>query len=203
MIAENSLCCIIALPLLPGDPPSWNSIAYTDSLWVVDVLYRFLDKKVKGQGHNALITENNNWCIIPFPLTLSSWNCTHRLLYPFYFWVQRSSSQCIGYWKWFMSHNWFPFTPIIMKFAHRLPMSWGYATLIFGSKGLRLNVTQCIEYRYWKQFMLHDCSSFTPWWATIMKLHTQTPDELWMCFIDFWIKRLRSQEFLLKTVFVA
>ena len=33
-----------------------------------------------SQGHNSLITEKGFWHIIAFPLHLSSWNFTHRLL---------------------------------------------------------------------------------------------------------------------------
>ena len=69
LITENSLCCIIALPLLPGDPPSWNSIAWflslytyhhesahTDSPWVEGVPFQFMDSKVKVTMHWLLKT---------------------------------------------------------------------------------------------------------------------------------------------------
>ena len=45
---------------------------------------------------------------------------------------QRSRSQCIDIWKWFMLHN--PFLSS-WKFTHRLPMSWGYSLSISGLKG--------------------------------------------------------------------
>ena len=44
----------------------------------MDVPFKFLGKEVKGQGHNALITENGNWPIIAFSLLISSWNFTHK-----------------------------------------------------------------------------------------------------------------------------
>ena len=36
---------------------------------------------------------------------------------------QRSRSQCIDYWKWFLVHNCFRITPIVMKLLQTLPMS--------------------------------------------------------------------------------
>ena len=33
-----------------------------------------MDFRVKGQGHNAMITENGLYCKIAFPFHLSSWN---------------------------------------------------------------------------------------------------------------------------------
>ena len=40
---------------------------------------------------------------------------------PYRFWGQRSRSQCINYWKWFPAHNYFLFTPIIMKLHMQTP----------------------------------------------------------------------------------
>ena len=46
---------------------------------------------------------------------------------PIAFEVKRSRSQCINYWKWFPAHNYFLFTPIIMKLHMQTPMSQGCA----------------------------------------------------------------------------
>ena len=76
----------------------------------------------KGQGHNARITENGFLCINASPLHLSLWNFTCSLpmsqvcaLCNLGSKGQRSRSQCKDYWKWFLAHNCFPFTPIFMK----------------------------------------------------------------------------------------
>ena len=94
-------------------------------LWVEDVPYIFGGQKVKGQGHNALITENGLCFIIAFLVHLSSWNFIQRLLISrkCALWIsgskgQRSRSKCINNWKWFMSRNSFPFTPIIIMKLH-------------------------------------------------------------------------------------
>ena len=88
----------------------------------------FGGQKVKGQGHNALIIGNGLCRIISFPLHLSSWNFTHRLpmsrgcaLFILGSKGQRSRSQCIDCRKRFMSHNFFLFTPIIMKLHTQTP----------------------------------------------------------------------------------
>ena len=47
--------------------------SYKNSPWVEDVPCALLILVSKSQGHNALIPENWFWCIIAFPLHLSSW----------------------------------------------------------------------------------------------------------------------------------
>ena len=152
--------------------------------------YLFWGQKVKGQGHNALIVENGLCRIISFSLHLSSWNFTHRLpmsrgcaLFILGSKGQRSRSQCIDYRKRFMSHDFFPFTPIIMKLHTQTPHESRICPTYLGSKGQRSR-SQCIDYR--KRFMSHNFFLFTP---IIIKLHTQTPHESRMCPIYFGVKR--------------
>ena len=104
--------------------------------------YLFWGQKVKGQGHNTLIIENGLCRIISFSLHLSSWNFTHRLpmsrgcaLFILGSKGQRSRSQCIDYRKWFMLHNFFPFTPIIMKLHTQTPHESRMCPIYFGVKG--------------------------------------------------------------------
>ena len=80
------------------------------------------DFGVKGQGHNAVITENGFCCIVALSSYLKSWNFTHRLPMSWGCALlmsgskgQRSRSQCIHYWKWFLAHNCFPFTSTCMR----------------------------------------------------------------------------------------
>ena len=83
--------------------------------------YGLWGQKVKGQGHNARITENGFLRITASPLHLSLWNftCSFPMSQVCALWNlgskgQRSRSQCKDYWKWFLAHNCFPFTPIFM-----------------------------------------------------------------------------------------
>ena len=80
-----------------------------------------IDLWAKGQGHNALITENGECLTIVFPWNMSSWHIVQRL--PICWWCallnlgskgQRSRSQYIDNWKLFMSHNCFLITHIMM-----------------------------------------------------------------------------------------
>ena len=99
-----------------------------------------IDFWVKDQGHNASITD---FFYVVLFLSLytyhygSSYTKTlhESRMCPNDFGVQRSTSKCIDNWKWFISHNCFPFTHIIMNFIQRLPMSGGCALLILGFKG--------------------------------------------------------------------
>ena len=97
---------------------------------------------------------------------------------------QRSRSQCIDYWKWFMSHNCFPFTPFIMKLHTklRLPMSQGCTLLILGLKGQRSR-SQCFD--NWKWLMSHNSFPFT---HIIMWGNTKTPHESRICPMDIKVK---------------
>ena len=83
-----------------------------------------------------------------------------------------------------MSHNCFPFTPIIMKLHTKTPHESRMCTMDFGVKGHRSR-SQCID--YWKCLKSHNCFPFTP---IIMKLNTKTH---LMRPMDFGGQRLRSQ----------
>ena len=105
-------------------------------------------KKVKGQDHNALITENGLCRIIAIPLQISSGNFTYRLpmrwgcaLFILGSKGQRSRSQGMDYWKWKLVHNWFPFTPIIMKLRTQTPHEVKMYPIDFGVKRLKVKVT--------------------------------------------------------------
>ena len=109
----------------------------------------FPSQKVKGQGHNALITENGLFRITAFPLLWSSWNFIQR--HPMnpgcaFFLIleskgQRSRSQCYDHWKWFLSHCCFPFTCaiIIIKLHAQIPIESRIFPNDNGVKNLSLN----------------------------------------------------------------
>ena len=147
-----------------------------------------------GQRSRSQCIDNWKWlcCIIAFPLHLLSWNFIQRLpmsrgcaLFISGLRCQRSRLQCIDTcnWKWFMSYNCFPSTPVIIKLHTKTPLESRICPMDFGSKGKRSR-SQCID--NWKWFLLHNCFPFTP---IIMKLHTKTCHELRMCRIDFGLKR--------------
>ena len=54
---------------------------------------------------------------------------------------QRSRSQCIDYRKRFMSHNFFPFTPIIMKLHTQTPHESRMCPIYFGVQRSKVKVT--------------------------------------------------------------
>ena len=146
----------------------------------------FSGQKVKGQGHNALITKNGLCCIIAFRLHLLSWYFIQRLpmskgcvLLISGSKGKRSRSQCIDYWKWFMLHNCFPFTPI-MKLHTKTPHELRMCPIDLGAKSQRSR-SQCID--YWKWLVLHNCFPFTP---IIMKLHIKTPHDFRMCLLSWF-----------------
>ena len=103
----------------------------------------------KGQGHNALITENCYWCIIAFPLHLSSWNFTQRLPMSWGCTLLISGSkgprsQCIDYWKKFMllcllqgncRISTFPLHLSSWNFTHKFSLNRGYGLSVSWSKG--------------------------------------------------------------------
>ena len=163
-LIDNWKCRIIAFPLHPS---TWNFIQrlpMSDRVEYVLVSYLIRGQKVKRQGHNALITENSLYRIIAFPLHLSPWNFIQRLPNSRVCFLlisgskgQRSTAQCIDNWKWFMLHNFFPFTPIIMKIYTKNPheprICMPYWFL--GQKSR----SQCID--VWKWFVLHYFFPFT------------------------------------------
>ena len=88
----------------------------------------FGGQKVKGQGHNARITEKGFWRITASPLHLSSWNftCSLPMSRVWTLWTlrskgQRSRSQCKDYWKRFLAHNCFPYLVHNLESLNWLP----------------------------------------------------------------------------------
>ena len=103
--------------------------------------YGLWGQKVKGQGHNARITEKGFLRITASPLHLSLWNfiCSLPVSQVCALWNigskgQRSRSQCKDYWKWFLAHNCFPFTPILMKLHMQSPHESSINPMDFGVK---------------------------------------------------------------------
>ena len=87
--------------------------------------------------------------------------------------------------KWFWHINAFPLHLSSRNFKQRLPMSWGYALLVSGSKSQRSR-SQCID--YWKWLILHNAFPLhLSSWNFIQRLLMSRG------FIYFWVKRSRSQ----------
>ena len=110
--------------------------------------YGLWGQKVKGQGHNARITENGFLRITASPLHLSLWNfaCSLSMSQVCALWnlgskSQRSRSQCKDYWKRFLAHNCFPFTPIFMKLHMQSPHESSMDPMDFGVKRSKVKVT--------------------------------------------------------------
>ena len=57
--------------------------------------------------------------------------------------VKGSRSYCINYWKWFLTHNCFPFTPIIMKLHMQTPHESRMCPIDFEVKRSRS------QWRFW------------------------------------------------------
>ena len=116
--------------------------------WVKYGPYGLWGQKVKGQGHNARITENGFLRITASPLHLSLWNftCSLPMSQVWALWTlgskgQRSRSQCKDYWKWFLAHNCFPFTPIFMKLHMQSPHELSMDPMDFKVKRSKVKVT--------------------------------------------------------------
>ena len=134
----------------------------------------FLGQKVKGQGHNALITgkirygnmnpAHNCFSLTPFIMRLHIQTPHESRMCPIYFWVKRSRSQCIDYRKQSMSHNCFP---IIMKLNTQTPHELRVCPIVVHVIRSKFKVTM-----HWLLKMEHNCFSFTP---IIMKLNTDSP----------------------------
>ena len=142
-ITEKGFLRIIASPLHLSYETS-----HAVSPWVEYGPYGLWGQKVKGQGHNARITENGFLRITASPLHLSSWNFTCSLpmsqvcaLWNLGSKGQRSRSQCKDYWKWFLVHNCFPFTPIFMKLHMQSPHESSMDPMDFGVKRSKVKVT--------------------------------------------------------------
>ena len=109
---------------------------------------RWLQKITWGCYHNARITENGLLRITASPLHLSLWNftCSLPMSQVCALWTlgskgQRSRSQCKDYWKWFLAHNCFPFTPILMKLHMQSPHESSMDPMDFGVKRSKVKVT--------------------------------------------------------------
>ena len=100
---------------------------------------------VKGQGHNALITEISLNGIIAFPLHyhLETSHKDSPWVGDVPYWVpgQRSRLQWIDYWNPFMSHNCFPFTPTIMTLHTRTLHELRMCPIDFRLKRSKVKVT--------------------------------------------------------------
>ena len=125
--------------------------------------YALLVLGSKGQKWRSQCIDNWKWfyCIIDFPLHLSSWNFKQGLL-PMSQGCdllvsgsrsQRSRSQCIDYWKLFMVHNCFFVTHIIMKLHTQTPHELRMCRTGFGFKRSK---SHCIDYWKW-WFLVHNC----------------------------------------------
>ena len=124
-----------------------HETSHAVSPWVKYGPYGLWGQKVKGQGHNARITENGFLRITASPLHLSSWNftCSLPMSRVWALWTlgskgQRSRSQCKDYWKWFLTHNCFPFTPIFMKLHMQSPHEPSMDPMDFGVKRSKVKV---------------------------------------------------------------
>ena len=125
-----------------------HETSHAVSPWVKYGPYGLWGQKVKGQGHNARITENGFLRITASPIHLSLWNFTCILpmsqvcaLWNLGSKGQRSRSQCKDYWKWFLAHNCFPFTPILMKLHMQSPHESSMDPMDFGVKRSKVKVT--------------------------------------------------------------
>ena len=140
----KKVSCTLLLPLYTY----LDETSHAVSPWVVYKPYGLWGQKVKGQGHNARITEKGFLCITASPLHLSSWNFTCSLPMSRVWTLrtlgskgQRSRSQCKDYWKWFLAHNCFPFTPIFMKLHMQSPHESSMCPMKYRVKRSKVKVT--------------------------------------------------------------
>ena len=103
--------------------------------------------------------------------------------------IQRSRSQCMYDWKWFILHDCFTCTPIILKLHTQTPHQTRKRPIYLGSKGQRPR-SQCIY--IWKMFMSH---YFYPLHPSSWN-HIQTPSQWRICPIDFRIERLKNNTWI-------
>ena len=100
--------------------------------------------KVTMQG----LLKKDSGGITASPLHLSLWNftCSLPMSRVWTLWTlgskwQRSRSQCKDYWKWFLAHNCFPFTPIFMKLHMQSPHESSMCPMKFRVKMSKVKVT--------------------------------------------------------------
>ena len=125
-----------------------HETSHAVSPWVEYGPYGLWGQKVKGQGHYARITEKEFWHITASPLQLYWWIFTCSLLMSrvWTLWTlgskgERSRSQCKDYWKWFLAHNCFPFTPIFMKLHMQSPHESSMCPMKFRVRRSKVKVT--------------------------------------------------------------
>ena len=122
------------------------------SPWVEYGPYGLKGQKVKGQGHNARITENGFLRITASPLHLSWWNftCSLPMSRVWTLWTlgQKVKGQGHnaritkkGFWRITAS----PLHLSWWNFTCSLPMSWVWTLWTLGSKGQRSR-SQCKDY---------------------------------------------------------
>ena len=75
----------------------------------------------------------NFTCSLPMSQVCALWNLGSK--------GQRSRSQCKDYWKWFLAHNCFPYTPIFMKLHMQSPHESSMDPMDFGVKRSKVKVT--------------------------------------------------------------
>ena len=72
-------------------------------------------------------------CSLPMSQVCALWNLGSK--------GQRSRSQCKDYWKWFLAHNCFPFTPFLMKLHMQSLHESSMDPMEFGVKRSKVKVT--------------------------------------------------------------
>ena len=81
---------------------------------------------------------------------------------------QRSRSQCKDYWKWFLAHNCFPFSPFFMKLHMQSPHESSMDPMDFGVKGQGHNA-RITEKGFWRitaslyTYLYENSHAFSPW----------------------------------------
>ena len=181
-----------------------DETSHAVSPWVEYGPYGLWGQKVKGQGHNARITENGFLRITASPLHLSLWNLTCSLpkSQVCALWNLGSKGQCQGHNARITENGFLRITasPLhlsLWNFTCSLPRSRVWTLWTLGSKGQRSR-SQCKD--YWKRFLVHNCFPFTP---IFMKLHMQSPRESSIDPMDFGVKRSKvkvTMQGLLKKV---
>ena len=137
-----------------------DETSHAVSPWVEYGPYGLWGQKVKGQGHNARITENGFLRITASPLHLSLWNFTCSLpmsqvsaLWNLGSKGQRSRSQCKDYWKWFLAHKLLPFYTYLYETSHAVSPWVEYGP--YGLWGQKVKGQGHNVRIYWKRFLAH------------------------------------------------
>ena len=138
-----------------------HETSHAVSPWVEYGPYGLKGQKVKGQGHNARITENGFLRITASPLHLSLWNftCSLPMSRVWTLWTLGSKVKGQGHnaritEKGFWRITASPLHLYSWNFTCSLPMSRVWTLWTLGSKGQRSR-SQCKD--YWKRFLAHNC----------------------------------------------